>query len=86
MWWLVNILILVSLGQYVHLPSLVQTLGFSVTELGSDGGKDILLDVRMSLKFGSLLKPIFCGTIFLSSSQCSIRFQFFQIKFLIIGF
>ena len=64
-WWLV---ILVSLGQYVHLPSLVQTLGFSVTELGNDGGKDILLDVRMSLKLGSLLKPIsdFCGKIYLS--------------------
>ena len=76
MWWLVNILILVSLGQYVHLPSLVQTLGFSVTELGNDGGKDILLDVRMSLKLGSLLKPTsgFCGKIFLSSSQCSIMF------------
>ena len=62
----------------MHLPSLVQTLGFSVTETGNDGGKDILLDVRMSLKFGSLLKPIsgFCGKIFLSSSQCSIIFQF----------
>ena len=78
MWWLVNILILVSLGQYVHLPSLVQTLGFSVTELRNDGGKDILLDVRMSLKLGSLLKPIsgFCAKICLSSSQCSIMFQF----------
>ena len=62
----------------MHLPSLVQTLGFSVTETGNDGGKDILLDVRMSLKFGSPLKPIsgFCGKIFLSSSQCSIIFQF----------
>ena len=78
MWWLVNILILLSLGQYVHLPSLVQTLGFSVTELGNDGGKDILLDVRMSLKLGSLLKPIsgFLWGDFLSSSQCSIMFQF----------
>ena len=62
----------------MHLPCLVQTLGFSVTELGNDGGKDILLDVRMSLKLGSLLKPIsgFCVKIFLSSSQCSIMFQF----------
>ena len=50
-------------GQYVHLPSLVQT---GIKALGLRGlcmgGKLILAEVSLSLKLGSLLNPIIGGS------------------------
>ena len=55
-------------GQYLHLPNLVQILGF----------------VSTCLNLGNLLKPIngFCVKICFNSSQCSIFiFQFEKMIF-----
>ena len=50
--------IFLSLGQYVHLPSLVQIFGLSISSIIGLGGYDSLLFVSMSRRLGNLLNPI----------------------------
>ena len=85
-WWLVKEEIF--LGQYVHLPNLVQIFGLSISSIIGLGGYDSLLFVSMSRRLGNLLNPIngFCVKIFFNSSQCSIIFQFEWMNFLMFGF
>ena len=45
-------------GQYLHLPSLVQTGVCGFFSIIGNGGYWIVALVRYSLKLGSLLKPI----------------------------
>ena len=87
-WCLVKEVIFLSLGQYVHLPSLVQIFGLSICSIMGLGGYDSLFFVSMSRRLGNLLNPIsgFCVKVFFNSSQCSIIFQFEWINFLLFGF
>ena len=86
-WWLVKEEIFLSLGQYVHLPSLVQIFGLSIISSIGLGGYDSLFLVSMSRRLGNPLNPIngSCVKIFFSSSQCSIIFQFEWMNFLMFG-
>ena len=53
-----TILIFLIKGQAVHLPSLVQMVGFGMVEVFICGGYNIEAFVNMSLRLRSLLNPI----------------------------
>ena len=48
---------LVISEKYLHLPNLVHTLGLGVGFISLLGGYDILLLVKISRRFGCLIKP-----------------------------
>ena len=81
-------LILLINGQYVHLPSLVQTVGLCTLVFVLVGGYCIEAFVSMSLRFGSLLKPITGLSLnrWPQSGLLLIIFQFLCIMFLMSGF
>ena len=79
---------LIDYGQYLHLPSLVQTVGLCILVFVSVGGYCIEAFVNMSLRFCSLLKPITGLSLnrLPQSGLLLIIFQFLCIMFLISGF
>ena len=83
-------IILLINGQYLHLPSLVQTVGLCILVFVSVGGYCIEAFVNMSLRFGSLLKPITGLSLNMLPQSAYglllIIFQFLCIMFLISGF
>ena len=88
-WKLVMWSTLVSLGQYVHFPSLVHTVlkaNFCLVSVA--GGNVTVALVSISLRFGNLLYPMsgLSLKIFLSSSVFWIMFQLSLMRGLMGGF
>ena len=76
------------IGQYLHLPNLVQIGTFVLFSSMGIGGYWMVALVRCSLKLGSLLKPIKGLSVktLLQSGLLLIIFQFLWIIPLILGF